>query len=194
MAESCSDLDTQHSVGQELHGLLGLGHLTAVMCLEYNEINFCEDVSVTANQCVIWVYWLHFHQHNDHCSMVSSPELTDLVKEDFTQDVITLILKEKLLIVRCGLGVDKQSWALVRLITLFIWQIHPDMSGNMQMCKMTINGDVRRYRLCWSLQNLVSSHHFWPQLIGTSFVFTATWRNYRHMTRSNWFYLQCSTV
>ena len=53
VAESCSDLDTQHSVGQELHGLPGLGPLTAVTCLEYNEINFCEDVSVTANQCVI---------------------------------------------------------------------------------------------------------------------------------------------
>ena len=58
--------------------------------------------------------------NDDHCSLVSSLELADLVKEDFTQGVITLILKEKLLIVRCGLGVDKQSWALVRLITLFI--------------------------------------------------------------------------
>ena len=52
--------------------------------------------------------------------MVSSPELTDLVKEDLTQDVITLTLKEKLLIVRHELGVDKQSWALVRSIMLFI--------------------------------------------------------------------------
>ena len=58
--------------------------------------------------------------NDDHCSLVSSLELADLVKEDFTQGVITLILKEKLLIVRCGLGVDKQSLALVRSITLFI--------------------------------------------------------------------------
>ena len=76
-------------------------------------------------------------------SLVSSPELADFIKEDFTQDVVTLKLKD-LLVMGCELGVDKQSWALVRLITLFIWQIYPDMSGNMQMCKMTINGDVRR--------------------------------------------------
>ena len=39
MAETCSDQDTQYSVGQELHGLPGMGHMTTVMCLEYNEIN-----------------------------------------------------------------------------------------------------------------------------------------------------------
>ena len=52
--------------------------------------------------------------------MVSSPESTDLVKEDLTQDVITLTLKEKLLIVIHELGVDNQSLALVRLIILLI--------------------------------------------------------------------------
>ena len=38
-------------------------------------------------------------------SLVSSPESADLIKEDFTQDVVTLILKD-LLVVGCGLGVD----------------------------------------------------------------------------------------
>ena len=55
------------------------------------------------------VCWLHLPQHDEPYSLVSFPESADLVKEDFTQDVITLILKDKLLVVRCGLGVDKQS-------------------------------------------------------------------------------------
>ena len=40
VAESCSNLDTQNSVGQEFYGLSRMGYLTAVMCLECQDLNF----------------------------------------------------------------------------------------------------------------------------------------------------------
>ena len=68
---------------------------------------FCEDVSVTATKEDLGLLAAP-PSTRQTLSLVSSPELADLIKEDFTQDVITLILKD-LLVVGCGLGVDKKS-------------------------------------------------------------------------------------
>ena len=79
---------------------------------------FCEDVSVTATKEDLGLLAAP-PSTQQTLSLVSSPELADLIKEDFTQDVITLILKD-LLVLGCGLRGDKQSFVLVRLIKLFI--------------------------------------------------------------------------
>ena len=68
---------------------------------------FCEDVSVTATKEDLGLLAAP-PSTRQTLSLVSSPESADLIKEDFTQDFITLILKD-LLIVGYGLGVDKQS-------------------------------------------------------------------------------------
>ena len=68
---------------------------------------FCEDVSVTATKEDLGLLAAP-PSTRQTLSLVSSPESADLIKEDFTQDVVTLILKD-LLVVGCGLGVDKQS-------------------------------------------------------------------------------------
>ena len=42
-----------------------VGVFIAVMCLEFNEVNFCKDASVTTSLHVTCVYWLHLYQYNN---------------------------------------------------------------------------------------------------------------------------------
>ena len=86
--------------GRKTPGSSWVGALTAVTCLEFNEVNFCKDTSVTASQCVTWVYWLHPYQHHNLLLLQLLPWVSWLVKEVLTLVIITLIIKENILIVR----------------------------------------------------------------------------------------------